>query len=122
MSETKTLDEWFSNCTLTGQLGAILCWHFNRFPPTETDDKIPRLAGLIHAIELIPSLVSGETEEFTSDDWWVFCDALGSAGLPTGELGEIYQIAHDRFHSLLSVGPTKVFVLPDAEADGFTRP
>ena len=97
----QTLSDWMGNCSLPGQIGAILCWYFDG-----EKDAVP-IEDTAYAVSLIPKLLSGQTEQFSTDDWWYFYDALGSYPERCEELEEIYQMTGEGFHERLPTAPTK---------------
>ena len=107
MSEAVTLADWFSRCTLQGQVAAIVCWYWDD-SDSEDDSEEAILRDAIHTVQLVPQLVRGDTEQFSLNDWWLFFDALGSV-TRTPVLEELFQIASDGFTERLPPGPTKVF-------------
>lgn len=97
---------------LLGQVGMILCWYWG----DEADDE-PGHEGrtMIRAVELVPSLLRGEYDEFAPGDWWLFFDALGSYPDRTAELEELYEIAKRGHDGTLDLDDTVDFLSNDGD-------
>lgn len=57
--------------------------------------QCPDVNRALRTVALIPELVSGETDAFTSDDWEVFRDALETLRDRSPRLREAFEIARD---------------------------
>lgn len=114
-ADGETFPGWMiSRTSLLGQLGMILCWHWDDW--YEDQDDVAR------GIGLIPALLEGETQRFSRNDWWIFYDALGTYPCRTPALEEIYQLAVLGQGGKLPAKKTKRFIDDeeafDDESDG----
>lgn len=87
--------------SLAGHVGMLVCWWL---------DDVDMLESAAHAVALIPLLLTGETEGFTKDEWFLFADSIGQHSGVGPELIEIYEIAWAGFRGTLPPGPTKQFM------------
>lgn len=93
--------------SLAGLLGMIVCWWW---------DDVDMLDDAAHGVYLIPKLLAGETERFTSADWGLFEDAIGTylgSNHERSELMELYELAQRGREGRLPPGPTKGFMADD---------
>lgn len=102
-------------CNLFGRVGMIIFWYW------DGSDDAYDAATALEAIAILPDLLSGQTEDFSNNDWFIFWDALGSYPHRDEELGELYQITRDGFFKELPPGPTKCFLIIDP-TDGIIGP
>lgn len=72
--------------SLSGHIGMILCWWWDDEDERDTDIAAS-------GVRMIPELLSGETDDWTTDDWWIFADALGSYPHRTPELERLFEQA-----------------------------
>lgn len=93
--------------SLAGLIGMIVCWWW---------DDADMLEDAAQGVYLIPELLAGETERFTSSDWGIFEDAIGTylgSDNEISELLELYEIAKLGHEGRLPAGGTKCFVEDD---------
>jgi hypothetical protein len=102
--------------SLAGLIGMIVCWWW---------DDADMLDNAAHGVDLIPELLAGETEQFTTSDWGIFEDAIGTylgTNHERSELVELYEIARLGRESELPPAPTKCFMEDDEETDDGADP
>lgn len=98
-------------CSLPGQIALILTWWIDGLD--ESEEPFGDLSEIAGNFELIPPLLMGNTEDFTSGDWWILYDAIGSYPHRTPTLDEIYEICQMGNAGTLPKGKTKVFLNDD---------
>lgn len=104
--------DWFYKCGLKSQLCIALALYLD-------SDEGDFHEGMESLLPLMQDVLSGETEEFSADEWWPFYDGVGLFRGRTEELNEIYEIATKGYYGKLPEGPTKCFVETD---DGDDEP
>ena len=112
MTDTAPLPfELPKHTSLAGLIGMIVCWWW---------DDTDMLDDAAQGVYLTPKLLAGETELFTTDDWWIFEDAIGTyvgSNHERSELMELYEIAKLGHAGRLASAPTKCFVEDDEEPE-----
>lgn len=97
-------EEFLKRCSLKAQLTIIITAYL--------DDEEEEFFGEMEFVwGNMKSVLSGETEHFSNNDWWTFYDALGVFGGIdfSTELMEIYALAKLRKAGKLPKGRTKCF-------------
>lgn len=87
-------------CTRAGHLSMICAWWHD-------DPELIWDAG--RAVQCVPYLLCGHTENFTEHDWWLLADALGQYPDRDEILEELYRLCWDGWRGKLPPGPTKCF-------------
>ena len=112
MTDTSPLPfELPKDTSLAGLIGMIVCWWW---------DDVDMLDDAAHGVYLVPELLAGETERFTSSDWGIFEDAIGTylgSNHERSELMELFEIAKLGREGRLPPAPTKCFMEDDEEPE-----
>jgi len=99
---------------LLGQVGMILCWYWG---DEAEDDPGREGETMVRAVQLAPSFLRGEYDEFKRGDWWLYVDAIGSYDERDAVLDELYEIARRGHEGTLDLENTKDFLSFDDEDD-----